>query len=238
MTVQPLRTWHADACCSCRLPRAPSVARPLIITRGHRHANAPQAYKRAHGDCNVPQRWATDQRLGNWVNEQRNYKKALDRGEPKPIITAARVAKLDGLGFAWEMTAAAISKQISKGNRDDAGWAAQLAKLKAYKRKHGDYNVPNHWAEDPGLGRWVRVQRVSKKVLELGKPQPRTTAARVRRHPGYCGAMFSASKLLRCNVDHALMINCIKFCVINCSDHNDCVWSVIGHSQQSACARF
>ena len=137
---------------------------------------------------------------------------------------------MDGLGFAWEMTAAAISKQISKGNRDDAGWAAQLAKLKAYKRKHGDYNVPNHWAEDPGLGRWVRVQRVSKKVLELGKPQPRTTAARVRRHPGYCGAMFSASKLLRCNVDHAPMINC--------SDHNDCVWSVIGHSQQSACARF
>jgi hypothetical protein len=57
-------------------------------------------------------------------------------------MTVARVAKLDKLGFAWELSAAAISKQRSKGCRDDAGWDAQLAKLRKYKRKHGGCNVP------------------------------------------------------------------------------------------------
>jgi hypothetical protein len=153
----------------------------LISTREHRRANAPQAYKRAHGDCNVPQRWATDQQLAKWVSEQRTYKKALDRGEPAPIITAARVAKLDGLGFAWEMTAAAIRKQRSEVTRNDAGWEAQLAKLKAYKRKHGDCIVPQRWAEDPSLGTWVKDQRAGKKKLDRGEPSEGMTAARVAK---------------------------------------------------------
>ena len=39
--------------------------------------------------------------------------------------------------------AAEISKQRSAGaHRDDAGWEAQLAKLEAHKRKHGDCIVP------------------------------------------------------------------------------------------------
>jgi hypothetical protein len=36
-------------------------------------------------------------------------------------MTAARAAKLDALGFAWELSAAVISKQCGKGQRDDAG---------------------------------------------------------------------------------------------------------------------
>jgi hypothetical protein len=36
-----------------------------------------------------------------WVNHQRASKKALDRGDPRPGTTAARVAKLDELGFVW-----------------------------------------------------------------------------------------------------------------------------------------
>jgi hypothetical protein len=35
---------------------------------------------------------------------------------------------------------------------DDTGWEAQLAKLKKYRRKYGDCNVPRGWAEDPRLG--------------------------------------------------------------------------------------
>ena len=38
--------------------------------------------------------------LGTWVNNQRRHKKATDRGEPCKEMTAARVAKLDKLGFA------------------------------------------------------------------------------------------------------------------------------------------
>ena len=37
------------------------------------------------------------------------------------------------------------------GQRDEAGWETQLTKLKAYKRRHGDFSVPKGWAEDPTL---------------------------------------------------------------------------------------
>ena len=48
------------------------------------------AYKAAHGDCNVPVCWAEDPQLGSWVNRQRYAPSGM---------TAARVAKLDALGF-------------------------------------------------------------------------------------------------------------------------------------------
>jgi hypothetical protein len=75
----------------------------------------------------------------------------LDRGELSEGMTAARVstrvAKLDALGFAWELSTAALCKQRSKASRCDAAWKAQLtcelAKLKVYKQKHGDFNVPS-----------------------------------------------------------------------------------------------
>jgi hypothetical protein len=80
-----------------------------------------KAYKQQHGDYNVPQGWVTDPRFGIWVNKQRQYKKALDRGDPSKGMTAARVAKLDALGFTWEMSAAQLSKQKRNARRDDAG---------------------------------------------------------------------------------------------------------------------
>jgi hypothetical protein len=142
------------------------------------HLASLRAYKCRHGDCNVPRSWAEEPPLGNWINMQRVRKKQLDRGEPCRGMTAARAAKLEALGFAWELSAAAISKQASKANRDDAGWAAQLVKLEAYKCRHGDCNVPTKWAEDPPLGRWVGNQRQSKKALERGEPCRGMTAAR------------------------------------------------------------
>ena len=57
-------------------------------------------------------------------------------------------------------------------------WEAQLAKLAAYTREHGDSNVPRGWAEDPGLARWVTTQRAYKKALDRGEPSSGMTAAR------------------------------------------------------------
>ena len=72
------------------------------------------AYKAAHGDCNVPMRWAEDPRLGKWVNMQRVRKRRLDRGEPSEGMTAARAVKLDVLGFKWNpRNAAANGKPAS-----------------------------------------------------------------------------------------------------------------------------
>jgi hypothetical protein len=126
----------------------------------------------------VPRGWAEDPRLGDWVKRQRGHKKKLDRGEPSRSRTAARAARLEALGFAWELSAAAISKQRSRG---DTAWEARLAKLKAYKRRHGDCNVPQSWAEDPRLGRWVNTQRQGKKKLDRGEPGGGMTAARAAK---------------------------------------------------------
>ena len=65
--------------------------------------------------------------------------------------------------------------------RDDTGWEAQLAKLRKYRRKHGDWNVPRGWAEDPPLGRWVDTQRQGKKALDRGEPSQGMTAARAAK---------------------------------------------------------
>ena len=45
------------------------------------------------------QGWAKHPGLGKWVSRQRCLKKKLDRGELCEGMTAARVARLDALGF-------------------------------------------------------------------------------------------------------------------------------------------
>jgi hypothetical protein len=62
-------------------------------------------------------------------------------------------------------------------SRDDAGWQVQLARLGAYKRRHGDCNVPRGWAEDPPLGSWVKKQRAGKKLLDRGESSTRGMTA-------------------------------------------------------------
>ena len=41
--------------------------------------------------------------------------------------------------------------------------------------------MPNHWAEDPPLGRWVNNQRVGKKALDRGERSRGMTAARAAK---------------------------------------------------------
>jgi hypothetical protein len=138
-------------------------------------------YKEGHGDCNVPKQWAADPQLGRWVNYQRTLKRRLDRGDPCKGMTAARAAKLDSLGFAWELSAAALSRQMSRGQRNDAGWEGWLAKLEAYKVQHGNCDVPHGWIEDLRLANWVGSQRKYKKRLDRGEPCEGMTVGRAAK---------------------------------------------------------
>jgi hypothetical protein len=131
------------------------------------------AYKAVHGDCSVPQRWAEDLELGNWVNTQRVRKQKLDRGEPGKGMTAERAARLTALGLVWEGN--------NGGIPNEAGWEAQLARLVAYKVAHGDCNVPLRWADDKQLGKWVNMQRVGKRKLDRSEPSQGMTAERAAR---------------------------------------------------------
>ena len=146
------------------------------------------AYKAAHGDCKVPQHWAEDPRLANWVNKQRKLKRKLDRGEPSDGMTVARAARLTALGLVWD-------PPRQGGKPKEVEWEAQLARLAAYKAVHGDCSVPQRWAEDLELGNWVNMQRVRKQKLDRGEPGKGMTAERAARltalglvwDPGYKG---------------------------------------------------
>jgi hypothetical protein len=96
-------------------------------------------------------------------------------------MAAAQVAKLAVLGFAWELSAATINTQRREAAREYFGWEAQLAKLKAYKTRHGDCNAPRHWAEGLGLDRWVDTPRQFTKKLDRGETSGGLTVARVVR---------------------------------------------------------
>ena len=82
-----------------------------------------KAYKSVHGNCNVPRGWAEDPGLGQWVADQRRF-------------------------ADWPKA----RKGCARNFMSDAGREGRLAKLEAYKQRHGDCNVPARWAEDPRLG--------------------------------------------------------------------------------------
>jgi hypothetical protein len=132
------------------------------------------AYKAEHGDCNVLKRWAEVPGLGGWVTNQRQCKRKFDRGEPSQGMTAERAARLTTLGFVWDPPkTGGIPKKVA--------WEAQLARLAAYKVEHGDCNVPNRWAEDPRLGKWVQHQRNNKRKIDHGEPGVGMTVERAAR---------------------------------------------------------
>jgi hypothetical protein len=134
------------------------------------------AYKAARGDCNVPQRWAEDPRLANWVNKQRQGKRKIDRGEPSPGMTVEpRVARLTALGFEWDPGCK------GRAAPREEEWEAQLARRAADKVARANGNLPQGWAEDPRLAKWVDNQRQYKKKLDRGEPSEGMTAERAAR---------------------------------------------------------
>ncbi|WP_454909824.1 Helicase associated domain protein [Variovorax gossypii] len=95
------------------------------------------AYKREHGNCNVPR---SSGGLGEWVSKQR-------RAANRPGYPEDRRAQLDALGFEWTVR--------------DTAWERRYEELAAYEQVHGHCNVPHGY--DGGLGRWVANQRFAAK---------------------------------------------------------------------------
>ena len=113
-----------------------------------------KAYHAEHGHCNVPQGWATNPQLGNWVMRQRAAKKRLDRGDRTRVLTEEQVVVLEALGFEWKLRASL--------------WERRYAELKAYHAEHGHCNVPRSWTANQQLRNLVATQRKRKKRLDRG----------------------------------------------------------------------
>ena len=103
-----------------------------------------KAYKEKNGNCNVPR---SEGKLGRWVNKQRKAYKKEDLSEE-------RKARLNKCGFDWGMLRTRVS------------WDDRFDKLKAYKEKNGNCNVPQ---KEGKLGRWVNTQREAYKKGKLSK---------------------------------------------------------------------
>ena len=110
-------------------------------------------YKEAYGDCNVPQSWIENPKLGAWIGNQRQTRK-------QGTLSDERVRRLKEIGFIWES--------------NEAAWEEKFSNLIKYKEAHGDCKVPMGWIENPSLGQWADAQRQARKKGTLSE-------ARVRR---------------------------------------------------------
>ena len=109
-------------------------------------------YKKAHGNCNVPQKWSKDMKLARWVSAQRQ-----EKSEGK--ITEERLRLLDGIGFEW--------------NRGKPDWEHRFQQLVEYKNKHGHCDIPARWKENHQLASFVISQRQDRKAGTLTEEQIR-----------------------------------------------------------------
>jgi hypothetical protein len=79
-------------------------------------------YKTKFGNCDVPQKYSPNQRLGSWVNKQRNEYNNREAGK-KSQMTNYRIDQLNGIDFRWAEP---------KGQKL---WEKRYNELKEYKEK-------------------------------------------------------------------------------------------------------
>jgi hypothetical protein len=105
-------------------------------------------YKRDFGDCCVNRRDNSYPQLGRWVCRQRELFKSKS-------LPGSRIAKLNDIGFTWEM------------NEDR--WMKRYNELNEYKHEFGDCCVPERYKANQQLATWVGEQRKSFKNNSLPK---------------------------------------------------------------------
>ena len=124
-------------------------------------------YKKANpkDDCNVPQKYPPNPKLGRWVGTQRQRRKNFDKGD-KSAMTQEQIDKLDEIGFLWD-----ASSTRSNNQANEEAWNARYNDLIEYKNANGDCNVPRQYPANPKLGRWVSEQRTKRSKLTPAQVQ-------------------------------------------------------------------
>ena len=120
-------------------------------------------YKVQSGHCLVPYQYSANPKLGKWVSNQRSSYRSYQEGKPNSI-TEERIRELESIGFDWATTKTGLASI----------WSAQFQQLCEYKIQSGHCIVPQQYAANPNLGRWVSAQRAQYKLFQKGKPSPMT----------------------------------------------------------------
>jgi hypothetical protein len=101
-------------------------------------------FRKDSGHCHVPNTYARNAPLAQWVKRQRYQYKLKVEGK-RSTLSDERVRLLHKIGFIW--------------NSHEAVWEERHNELHQYKRVHGHCIVPSQFDENPQLGVWVKRQR-------------------------------------------------------------------------------
>jgi hypothetical protein len=127
-------------------------------------------FKKAHGHCDVPNRYEVDSALTRWVNSIRN--------DHAWKLSPARRKQLDELGFQHKRDASTGLPSLRKGWRE-MRWKKHKAALLDFQAEHGHCNVPSEYPDNRSLGSWARHVRngsykityeQAKELEEMGFP--------------------------------------------------------------------
>ena len=99
-------------------------------------------FKLQNGHCNVPQRYASNHKLGKWVHKQKQLLK--NKGG---VIRKDRFKALVKIGF------------VSSMENLKSQWHEQYCELAKFQRSNGHCDVPQRYPSNAALGRWVHSQR-------------------------------------------------------------------------------
>jgi len=107
--------------------------------------DALKRYKLEFGNTMVPRRWKPSKRLGEWVTDQRRQYKFKSVGKIS-LLTDERQKKLDEINFIWSV-------------RSRTEWSDRYQELLIFRGREGHCCVPQHFASNKALGKWVSKQR-------------------------------------------------------------------------------
>lgn len=111
-----------------------------------------QDYKRAMGDCNVPQNYKDSVKLGRWAHYQRIEYWLFLKEQGAAKITEQRIDRLREVGFEWDP--------------QRAHWDSMFQRLVKFKLTFGHCQVSKNYKEDKELANWVRNQRLENANLK------------------------------------------------------------------------
>ena len=98
--------------------------------------------------------WKDHPTLKTWLQQQRRDFCQWKEGNPDTTMTSERQEKLDHLTIPWR-----VFNQ----------WFDRYIELVDYYHKHGHCLVPPTYADNPELGKWLKMQRQSFRNYKLGK---------------------------------------------------------------------
>jgi hypothetical protein len=117
------------------------------------------AYKQQTGDCNVPNSYAPNKKLGSFVKKQREDYRLYNSGKQTPM-NPERIKRLESINFMWTVVAREYSAD---------SWAQRFAELKGFKAAHGHCFVPRLYPANQKLAYWVERQRQDYRNRQKGK---------------------------------------------------------------------